>query len=351
MNNPIRNRYEFLFLFDCENGNPNGDPDAGNAPRLDPEDMCGLVSDVALKRRIRNYVQMARGNQMPNAIFVEHATNLNTKIAQAHEQTGGMPPWDAKANKWKTNLSKAQSAGRWMCQNFYDVRAFGAVLSTGPNAGQIRGPIQLTFARSVDRILPLDVSITRMAVADNDIKGPKISSQDFVKWQSEQPEDELRTMGRKALIPYGLYVGKGFISAHLADPTANGTGFSEDDLALFWEALLKMYEHDRSASKGIMSVQEPIFVFKHVGTDTDEKQRAQQARLGCAPAHKLFELVDVSKREGIKSPRTFSDYQVTFHANRLPKGVQVGFLHTDAAGKAAIVWDKLPESIKHVEVK
>ncbi len=342
MNNSIRNRYEFLFLFDCENGNPNGDPDAGNAPRLDPEDMRGLVSDVALKRRIRNYVQMARGNQMPNAIFVEHATNLNRPITLAHEKTeGGLADSAKGASKKKVELAR-----KWMCGNFYDVRAFGAVMSTGPNAGQVRGPVQLSFARSLDPILPLDVSITRMAVAEN-VAGAK-SSDDYARWEAEQPEDSLRTMGRKALIPYGLYVGKGFISAHLAEDT----GFSEDDLDLFWEALLRMYEHDRSASKGVMSMREPVFVFKHVGTDNnDEKQRLQQAKLGCAPAHRLFDLVKVSKREGIDVPRSFADYTIVFRASELPKGVKVGFLHTDDSGKAAIAWDNLPESVKYVEVK
>ncbi len=338
MSNPINNRYEFLFLFDCENGNPNGDPDAGNAPRLDPEDMHGLVSDVALKRRIRNYVQIARGNQMPNAIFVEHATNLNRPITLAHEKTeGGLGAGAKGASKKKVELAR-----KWMCANFYDVRSFGAVMSTGPNAGQVRGPVQLSFARSLDPILPLDLSITRMAVAEN-VAGAK-SSEDYSKWEAEQPEDSLRTMGRKALIPYGLYVGKGFISAHLAE----GTGFSEDDLSLFWEALLKMYEHDRSASKGVMSVREPVFVFKHVGTDTDEKQRSQQAKLGCAPAHRLFQLVEVKRHEGVTAPRAFSDYRITFHQSRLPKGVQVGFLHTDTGGKAALSWDNLPQSLEHV---
>ena len=192
MTDVITNRYEFMFLFDCENGNPNGDPDAGNMPRIDPEDMHGLVSDVAIKRRIRNYVQIARGNQMPNAIFVEHATNLNTKIARAHEETGGMPPW--KDRKWATNAEKAKEAGNWLCENFYDIRTFGGVLSTGPNAGQIRGPVQIAFARSVDPVLPLDISITRMAVADNEIKGQNIGSEDFSKWEKEQPEDD--TMGK-----------------------------------------------------------------------------------------------------------------------------------------------------------
>jgi len=319
MSNPITNRYEFLFLFDCENGNPNGDPDAGNAPRVDPQDMRGLVSDVAIKRRIRNYVQMARGNEMPCAIFVEHATNLNTKIARAHENTEGMPPWDTSKKKWKTTKEKSEAAKHWMCKNFFDVRAFGAVLSTGPNAGQVRGPVQVAFARSLDPILPLDLSITRMAVADNEIKGANVGSADFEKWEREQPEDELRTMGRKALIPYGLYVGKGFISAHLA----KGTGFSEEDLGLLWEAVLNMYEHDRSASKGVMTVHRPLYVFKHEGTDTDAEQRKRQAMLGCAPAHKLFDLVQVNKNDGVEAARTFSDYTVTVDRDGIPPGVKL----------------------------
>jgi CRISPR-associated protein Csd2 len=337
VSNPIQNRYEFLFLFDCENGNPNGDPDAGNAPRIDPEDMFGLVSDVALKRRVRNYVQLARRNEAPDAIFVEHATNLNRPIVLSHEKTdGGYKPGKG-ASKTKVGLAR-----KWMCDNFYDVRTFGAVMSTGPNAGQVRGPVQLSFARSTDPVLPLDVSITRMAVAE-DVAGAK-SSEDYVKWEGEQPEDRLRTMGRKSLIPYGLYVAKGFISAHLAQ----GTGFSDDDLNLLWETLLKMYEHDRSASKGLMSVREPIFIFKHVGTDSDEKQRLQQAKLGCAPAHRLFELVSVEKREGVKQPRSFSDYRVSFHQSRLPVGVQIGFVVSGDGGGASLHWDGLPPQAEGV---
>jgi CRISPR-associated protein Csd2 len=304
----ISNRYEFLFLFDCANGNPNGDPDSGNAPRMDPQDMHGLVSDVAIKRRIRNYVQVARGNQSPNAIFVEHATNLNRSIAEAHEQNGGMPPFDTSSKKWKTTKDKVESAKAWLCGRFFDIRAFGAVLSTGPNAGQVRGPVQIAFSKSVDSILPLDLSITRMAVADNEIRGPKIGSADFKKWEDEQPEDGLRTMGRKSLIPYGLYVGKGFISANLADPANGGTGFSDDDLKLLWEAILNMYEHDRSSSKGVMTVHpEHTFVFKHVGTDSDKEQRARQTKLGCAPAHKLFDLVE-SRIQHVEAPRSIKDY-------------------------------------------
>lgn len=334
MSDPITNRYEFLYLFDCENGNPNGDPDAGNAPRVDPETMKGLVSDVALKRRIRNYVQIARGNEMPYAIFVEHATNLNRPIAVAHEEANaGYDP------KQKPNKEKVGNARAWMCQSFYDVRTFGAVMSTGPNAGQVRGPVQVAFARSLDPVLPLDISITRMAVAKPDTVLE--SSEKYAEWEASQPEDELRTMGRKALIPYGLYVAKGFISANLAEDT----GFSDEDIHLLWESLLKMYEHDRSSSKGLMSAREPVFIFKHVGTDSDTEQRQRQAMLGCAPAHELFDLVQVNKRDGVDAPRSFSDYQVTFRQSDLPAGVQAGFLVTGEGGRAEVIWDQPPDSV------
>jgi len=319
MAEPITNRWEFLYFFDCENGNPNGDPDAANAPRIDPEDMHGLVSDVALKRRVRNYVQMARENKMPCAIFVEHATNLNRQIVCAHEATdGGYQPNAKGASK-----DKVAQARTWMCTNFYDVRTFGAVMSTGPNAGQVRGPIQFSFARSLHPVLSLDLSLTRMAVAE-DVKGAK-SSKDYLRWEAEQPEDKLRTMGRKALIPYGLYLAKGFISAHLAA----GTGFSKDDLRLFWEALLSMYDHDRSASKGMMACRK-LIGFKHVGTDSDLSKRPREAMLGCAPAHKLLDLGEIVevRRTGEaaaqqKPPRRFSDYAITVHCDRLPRGVEV----------------------------
>jgi CRISPR-associated protein Csd2 len=315
----IENRYEFLYLFDCENGNPNGDPDAGNSPRIDPEDMHGLVSDVAIKRRVRNYIQTAFGNTAPNAVFVEHATNLNKPITAAHVATGGAPAGGA-------NRSQVGKARDWMCQQFFDVRTFGAVMSTGPNAGQVRGPVQVSFSRSIDPILPMDVSITRMAIAEK-VKDAK-TVEDYVKWENEQEEDELRTMGRKALIPYGLYACKGFVSAHLAQ----GTGFSDDDLNHLWEALKAMWDHDRSASKGMMSCR-GLYVFKHVGTDSDATQRVRQAMLGCWPAQRLLDfsthkrpadnaIVEVSKVvEG--SPRSFSDYAVTVHRDRLPAGVDL----------------------------
>ena len=320
----IQNRYEFLYLFDCENGNPNGDPDAGNAPRIDPEDMHGLVSDVAIKRRVRNYIQAAFGNVAPNAIFVEHATNLNKPIALAHEKANGSVPKDGKSTK-----VQVKGARDWLCENFYDIRTFGAVLATGPNAGQVRGPVQVAFSRSVDPIMPLDLSITRVAKTPtgSEIKADA-SYEKHVEWEAGQPEDSLRTMGRKALIPYGLYVAKGFVSAHLA----SGTGFSDDDLGYLWQALLNMWDHDRSASKGVMSCR-GLYVFKHVGTDSNEEQRVRQAMLGCAPAHRLLDffthrrelpaaIVDI-KKSIAGSPRSFADYQVTVHEDRLPMGVQL----------------------------
>lgn len=311
----LSNRHEFLFLFDCENGNPNGDPDAGNAPRIDPEDQHGLVSDVSLKRRVRNYVQTAYGNKDGKAIFVEHSTNLNRSIALAHEKTGGIVE--------KPNKKKVQDARRWMCDTFFDVRTFGAVMSTGANAGQVRGPVQIAFARSIDPVLPMDISITRMAIAEN-VKGAK-NEADYAKWEAEQSEDSLRTMGRKNLIPYGLYAAKGFVSAHLADDTL-GTGFSETDLAILWESLMNMYEHDRSASKGLMSARE-LFVFKHVGTDTNAEQRIRQAMLGCAPAHKLLDLgsvIDVRKKPDVSAPRRYTDYEtIQPDTARIPSGVEL----------------------------
>ena len=333
----IQNRHEFLYLFDCENGNPNGDPDAGNSPRIDPEDMHGLVSDVALKRRVRNYMQVAFGNTAPNAVFVEHSTNLNRPIALAHEQTNGAIP--EKATK-----SKVQNARGWMCQNFYDVRTFGAVMSTGANAGQVRGPVQVSFSRSVDPIFPMDLGITRVADANLTKKKHGVEEKDGMGseelrlLEEQAPEDTLRTMGRKALIPYGLYIAKGFVSANLAQ----GTLFSEDDLIHLWEALAGMWDHDRSASKGMMS-RRGLYVFKHVGTDSNAEQRKRQAMLGCAPAQALLDLgrvIDVKRNESamkedkIGSPRKFAHYAVTTNAANLPKGVEL-WAWDDSAGKLA----------------
>jgi len=309
---PIQNRYEFLLLFDVTDGNPNGDPDSGNAPRVDPEDGHGLVSDVALKRRIRNYIQMAYNGRPGYGIFVQHGTNLNRPIFQAHQETGGA------GSKTKDRVEEAR---QWMCRNFYDVRTFGAVMSTGANAGQVRGPVQITFARSLSPIFASEFSITRGAVAE-DVKNAK-TLEDYQRWEAGQPEDKLRTMGRKSQIPYGLYTAKGFISAHLAQQT----GFSEDDLKALLEALCNMFEHDRSASKGHMSTRK-LYLFKHVGSGdpNNAEQNRRQAMLGCAPAHRLLEfgqVVSVRLLDESRPPRRFADYEVKADPSQLPKGVQM----------------------------
>ena len=257
-------------------------------------------------------------------IIVQQSTNLNRHIAEAKRAAGVEDCAKAK---------DAVYAGRKKaCELFYDVRTFGAVMSTGPNAGQVRGPVQITFGKSLDPVLPLDISITRMAVADT-IKDGKV--EDYLKKEAEMPEDKLRTMGRKQLIPFGLYEVRGFISANLAAET----DFDESDLKALFEAILNMYEHDHSASKGEMAVVSPLIIFQHVGTDTNAEQRVRQAKLGCAPAHKLFELVHVQKKPEVEFPRSYRDYTARIEASRVPAGVQLGFL-SDPYGE--ISWGKLP---------
>ena len=321
----IQNRYEFMYYVSCTNANPNGDPDMGNTPRLDPQTMQGFITDVATKRRIRNYIQMAFEGQPGMNIIVQQATNLNRHIAEAKRAAG--------VEDCAKEKSAVYAGRKKACDLFYDVHTFGAVMSTGPNAGQVRGPVQITFGKSLDPILPLDISITRMAVADT-IKDGKV--EDYLKKEEETPEDKLRTMGRKQLIPFGLYEVRGFISANLAAET----GFDDADLKALFEAILNMYEHDHSASKGEMSVVSPLVIFKHVGTDSDEMQRARQAKLGCAPAHKLFELVHAKKKADVPVPRSYRDYDVTVDLEHVPAGVEIGF-QRDPYGP--ITWGKLPQ--------
>ena len=322
----IQNRYEFMYYVACTDANPNGDPDMGNTPRVDPQTLCGYISDVATKRRIRNYVSMAYADQPGMNIIIQQSTNINRHIAQAKR--------DAGFGDCAKGTDAVYAGRRKACEMFYDVRTFGAVMSTGPNAGQVRGPVQITFGRSLDPVYPLDLSITRMAVAKDIANG---TVEDYFKMEQETPEDKLRTMGRKQLIPFGLYEVRGFISANLAEET----GFDEQDLSVLFEAILNMYEHDRSASKGTMSVVSPLILFKHVGTDSDAAQRVRQAKLGCAPAHKLFELVQVQKKEGVEHPRSYRDYDAIVHLDRVPRGVQIGF---KADAFSEIRWDSLPES-------
>jgi CRISPR-associated protein Csd2 len=290
----IQNRYDFVFLFDVKDGNPNGDPDAGNLPRVDAETGHGLVTDVALKRKMRNYVAMkhagdqeatdGKGDLTANRfeIYVRERAVLNRQHQRAYAAYDLKP----EAKKLPKDAQDARRVTGWMCKNFYDIRAFGAVMSTEVNSGQVRGPVQLTFARSIDPVVSAEHAITRMAVTN------------------EADLEKERTMGRKFTIPYGLYRAHGFISAHLAGET----GFDVQDLELLWEALKNMFEHDRSAARGEMATR-GLFVFKHEST------------LGNAPAHALFERIQVKRKDGVEVARDFKDYEVQVNEADMPSGV------------------------------
>ncbi|MBF0282641.1 MAG: type I-C CRISPR-associated protein Cas7/Csd2 [Zetaproteobacteria bacterium] len=290
MSNAIQNRYDFVLLFDVQDGNPNGDPDAGNLPRVDAETGKGLVTDVCLKRKVRNYVGLKHGEKPPYEIYVKEKAVLNKQHERAYVGIGAE---DAlKDDKKRKGGDKVGEARDWMCANFFDVRTFGAVMSTGINCGQVRGPVQLTFARSVDPVVTLEHSITRMAVA--------------TEAEAEKQDGDNRTMGRKFTIPYGLYTAHGFVSA----PLASQTGFSEDDLALLWDSLNNMFEHDRSAARGMMSTRK-LVVFKH------------DSNMGNAPAHELFERVQAKLKDGVTVARSFTDYDVQVNSDNLPNGVSI----------------------------
>ncbi|OLP57425.1 type I-C CRISPR-associated protein Cas7/Csd2 [Rhizobium rhizosphaerae] len=311
--NTITNRYDFALVFEVINGNPNGDPDAGNLPRLDPETNRGLVTDVSLKRKIRNYVDLARHGEEGFHIYVEEGAILNDKHRQAYR---ALRPDDVKVGKdAKLNPkddAEARQLTAFMCRNFFDVRTFGAVMSTGVNCGQVKGPVQMSFARSVEPILPLEISITRMAATNEAEKKQKAEGDD----SSDRTDN--RTMGRKHIVPYGLYVAHGFISAKFAERT----GFSEADLDLLFEALGTMFEHDRSAARGEMATRK-LIVFKH------------DSALGNAPAHALFDRIHIgrsvdgafrtidSRLDNLPPARAFSDYIVTIDRDNLPTGVEI----------------------------
>ena len=278
----IQNRYEFVYLFDVTNGNPNGDPDNGNMPRLESESQKGLITDVCLKRKVRNLVDAMKKGAPPHAIYMQERTVLNNTHRKAYDAIGLKP----ETKKLPKDDAKARDVTAWMCANYFDIRTFGAVMTTEVNCGQVRGPVQMTFGQSIDAIVPQEVSITRSSVTN------------------ERDADKERTMGRKHIVPYGLYRTHGFISANLADRT----GFSDDDLALFWSALGNMFDHDRSAARGEMNAR-GLYVFKHDST------------LGNAPARKLFDTVNVTRKRDVKIARAFSDYEVTFDAAALPSGV------------------------------
>jgi|SRR6185437_3520062 CRISPR-associated protein Csd2 len=283
----VDRRYDFVLLFDVINGNPNGDPDAGNSPRVDPETARGLVSDVCLKRKIRNYISLVKsdGNgtvEKGYDIYVKERSILN----QQHQRAYDALALDSK----KSDATTEMKAREWMCQTFFDVRMFGAVMTTGVNAGQVRGPVQITFARSVDPIMPLEQAITRMAVT--------------TERESEQQSGGNRTMGRKEIVPYALYVAHGFVSPQLAAQT----GFSTDDLSLLWKALEQMFEFDRSAARGEMTTR-GLKVFEHASA------------LGNAPAHRLFERVNITRNDFSQPPREFTDYTVAVNTDGLPQGI------------------------------
>lgn len=296
----LKNRYDFMLVFDVKDGNPNGDPDAGNLPRVDSETGEGLVTDVCLKRKVRNYVQLTKGTEAGYDIFVKEKAILNKEIEKAYADLSidlSKPPMDAADGKKRNKEGQGQGgevqqARAKMCETYFDIRTFGAVMSTGANAGQVRGPVQITFARSFDPVVTLEHSITRMAVA--------------TEAEAEKQSGDNRTMGRKNTVPYGLYVAYGFVSPALAAQT----GFSEEDLEILWTALVNMFDQDHSAARGMMATQK-LIIFKH------------DSALGNAPSHKLFDLVKIAKNEDVAVPRKFADYEVKIDRSALPSGVEI----------------------------
>lgn len=284
----IDKRYEFVYLFDVENGNPNGDPDAGNMPRIDPETGYGLVTDVCLKRKIRNFVEISKGGAEGYNIYISEKAVLNRNNEMAYKALNLQP----EKKKLPKKIEDARRVTRWMCDNFFDVRTFGAVMATEINCGQVRGPVQLTFAKSIEPIVPSEVSITRMAVTN------------------EKDLEKERTMGRKHIVPYALYRAEGYISAHFAGGE-KGTGFSGEDLDLLWLALENMFDHDHSAARGKMNARR-LMVFEH------------ETALGNAPAHKLLDAVQVKRKPNSEGPaRAFSDYEISLNDSAMPAGVSV----------------------------
>jgi len=319
-NGALTRRHEFVLYFDVTNGNPNGDPDAGNMPRMDPETAHGLVSDVCLKRKIRNFVEAFKGDEPKNRIYVTEGAILNEKHREAYFAER---PNDAgvKTAKKLTPGSdeEARRLRQFMCDNFYDIRAFGGVLSTGINAGQVRGPVQIAFSRSVEPILPLEISITRMAATNEAERKQRQEGSD----EPEEKRGDARTMGRKHIVPYGLYRAHGFVSAPLASHPGKGTGFTDADLDTLWEALGQMFEHDHSAARGEMATRK-LVVFRHA------------TALGNAPAHALFERVRTFRvHKGSQHPvgdektdnwppaRSFADYAITVDREHAPEGVEI----------------------------
>ena len=299
MSEVIKNRYEFVILFDVENGNPNGDPDAGNMPRIDPESGLGLVTDVCIKRKIRNYIETVKEEEKGYKVYIKEDVPLNRSDKEACQYLGIEETDEKKVTEALKKLKKSdpdadKKLRDFMCRNFYDIRTFGAVMTTfvkaSLNCGQVRGPVQIGFARSIDPIVSQEVTITRVAITTE-----------------KDAENKNTEMGRKSIVPYGLYRAEGYVSANLARRV---TGFSEEDLELLWEAIINMFEIDHSAARGKMAVRE-LIVFQH------------SKELGDCPAYRLFDAVEVRKKEGVEYPRQYQDYMVQIHEDRIPDSVQV----------------------------
>ena len=299
MSEVIKNRYEFVVLFDVENGNPNGDPDAGNMPRIDPESGLGLVTDVCLKRKIRNYIETVKEDAQGYKIYIKEDVPLNRSDREACASLGIEETDEKKVTESLKKLKKSDADADvkirdYMCRNFFDIRTFGAVMTTfvkaALNCGQVRGPVQLGFARSIDPIVSQEITVTRVAITTE-----------------KDAENKSTEMGRKSIVPYGLYRVEGYVSANLARKV---TGFSEEDLELLWEAIINMFEHDHSAARGNMAVRE-LIVFKH------------SKELGDCPAYKLFDAIEVRKKEGVEFPRSYQDYIVEIHEEGIPDSVEM----------------------------
>ena len=311
-------RYEFVLFFDVQNGNPNGDPDAGNMPRMDPETGHGLVSDVSLKRKVRNFVEMKKADEARYRVYVTEGSILNEKHREAYlsERPGDKDALTAKKLTPKTD-DEATRLRRFMCDNFYDIRAFGGVLSTGINAGQVRGPVQMAFGRSVEPILPLEISITRMAATNEKEKRERSDGDD------EEKRGDKRTMGRKHIVPYGLYRAHGFVSAPLASHPTKGTGFSDADLDLLFEALTNMFEHDRSAARGEMSTRK-LVVFRHASALGNAHAQDLFARVKTWRTHKgERRAIGDEAIDNWPAARAFEDYAITVDRTGLPEGLEL----------------------------
>jgi len=292
MSEPIKNRYEFVLLYDVENGNPNGDPDAGNMPRIDPETGYGIVTDVCLKRKIRNYVELVKQDDPGFKIYVKEGIPLNAQHETAYlEVEKKIPETEAEKNAVRKDAARINKLRRFMCDNFYDIRTFGAVMTTDINCGQVRGPVQINFSRSIDPIVQQEVTITRVTV-------------------TRKGEDKITEMGRKHIVPYALYRVEGYVSAKLANDESKGTGFSEEDIELLWKALSEMFEHDHSAARGKMATRK-LFIFKH------------DSELGNAPSQQLFKLITVKRKDKNSPPRNYSDYDVIIDIENVPSGVNL----------------------------